>query len=98
MNAEIFKMSDAEVKVANLQFRYTELLEKRIAQLEAALASPVAIPKLADATANTDENKDTDKTGSEYESSDDEKEKKGVRIIALPMQSTVNTVINKRRG
>jgi hypothetical protein len=84
LDAEIFKMSDAEVKFANLQFRYTELLEKRIAQLEAALASPVAISKPADATADTDE-KDTDKKDSDDESSDDEKEKKDVRIIALPM-------------
>lgn len=45
----------------------------------------MAILKPADATADTDEKKDTDKKDSDDESSDDEKEKKDVCIIAFPM-------------
>jgi len=73
-------MSDAETKFANLQFRYTELLEKRIAQLEAAIASPVAPAATADA-----DKKDDD-------SSDDEKVKKDVRKTSpsIEVAATIN--------
>jgi hypothetical protein len=67
-------MSDAEIKFANLQFRYTELLEKRIAQLEAAIAAPVVIPTVAAAATETNDKKKDDD-----DSSDDEKTKEDVR-------------------
>lgn len=66
-------MSEAEIKFANLQSRYTELLEKRIAQLEAAIAAPVVIPTAVATPAEGDEKKKDDD-----DSSDDEKTKKDV--------------------
>jgi ribosomal protein L12E/L44/L45/RPP1/RPP2 len=90
LDVEIFKMSDAEVKFANLQFRYTELLEKRIAQLEAALASPVAITKPADATDDADKKKDDEKKDDDDESSDDEKEKKEKKDVCYDNHPNLN--------
>lgn len=72
-------MSDAEMKFADLQSRYTELLEKRIAQLEAAIAAPVVLPTAVAAVAEGEEKKDDD------DSSDDEKSKKDVRFTLRPL-------------
>jgi hypothetical protein len=66
-------MSDVEIRFADLQSRYTELLEKRIAQLEAAIAAPVIIPTPVAAAANGGEKKEDGD-----DSSDDEKTKKDV--------------------
>ncbi|PMD53937.1 P-loop containing nucleoside triphosphate hydrolase protein [Hyaloscypha bicolor E] len=63
-------MSDVEIRFADLQSRYTELLEKRIAQLEAAIAAPVIIPTPVAAAANGVEKED------DNDSCDDEKTKK----------------------
>jgi hypothetical protein len=65
-------MSDVEIRFADLQSRYTELLEKRIAQLEAAIAAPVIIPTPVAAAANGVEKED------DNDSCDDEKTKKDV--------------------
>jgi hypothetical protein len=71
-------MSDAEIKFANLQSRYTELLEKRIAQLEAAITAPIVLPVATAAAVNgNDEKKDDD------DSSDDEKTKEDVCFTLL---------------
>ena len=78
-------MSDAEIKFADLQSRYTDLLEKRIAQLETAIATPVAIPATATAPAEKGEKKTDDD-----DSSDDEKSEKDVRhrFSLSPLYST----------
>jgi hypothetical protein len=67
-------MSDAEIKFADLQSRYTELLEKRIAQLEAAIAAPVILPAPVSGATAGEEKKDDD----DDDSSDDEKTKNDV--------------------
>jgi ribosomal protein L12E/L44/L45/RPP1/RPP2 len=83
-------MSDAEIKFANLQFRYTELLEKRIAQLEAAIAAPVGIPTAAAATAETNDKKKDDD-----DSSDDEKTKEEVRYGPLYLRPNKSSACQK---
>ena len=71
-------MSDGEIKFANLQSRYTELLEKRIAQLEAAISAPVVLPAPTASAVDGDETKKDDD-----DSSDDEKTKKDVRYALI---------------
>ena len=73
-------MSDAEIKFANLQSKYTELLEKRIAQLEAAISAPVVLPAPQVVVVNSDEIKKDD----DDSSSDDDEVKKDVPYIPVP--------------
>lgn len=64
-------MSDPDIKFANLQSKYTELLEKRIAQLGAALATPVITPGATAAPVQLDGEKKDDGDSSEDKASKD---------------------------
>jgi hypothetical protein len=88
-------MSDVEIRFADLQSRYTELLEKRIAQLEAAIAAPVIIPTPVAAATNGEEKKEDGD-----DSSDDEKRRKmyvSTPCISAPLKvSSANTSTENR--
>jgi hypothetical protein len=83
-------MSDLEIKFANLQSKYTDLLEKRIAQLEAALATPLITPGTTAAPVKPDGKKKEDDDRSEDEKSKDNE--KDVRFCCLHRAATASFV------
>jgi hypothetical protein len=83
-------MSDLEIKFTNLQSKYTDLLEKRIAQLEAALATPLITPGATAAPVKLDGKKKEDDDRSEDEKSKDNE--KDVRFCFLHRAATASFV------
>jgi hypothetical protein len=82
-------MSDLEIKFTNLQSKYTDLLEKRIAQLEAALATPLITPGATAAPVKLDGKKEDDDRSEDEKSKDNEKD---VRFCFLHRAATASFV------